>query len=46
MDILTDMGIVANEMEGQSRKVNRVVAEELLQSTNTAEPDASDVPPF
>ncbi|MGC9522416.1 MAG: DNA translocase FtsK [Anaerolineae bacterium] len=45
MDILTDLGVVADEMKGQSRKVNRAVAEELLSSINTGEP-ASDSPPF
>lgn len=45
MDLLTDLGVVADEMKGQSRKVNRAVAEELLSSINTGEP-ASDSPPF
>jgi S-DNA-T family DNA segregation ATPase FtsK/SpoIIIE len=38
MDLLMDMGIVADEMKGQSRKVNRPVAEELLRSINAEEP--------
>ncbi len=39
MDYLTDMGIVTEEKQGQFRKVNRPVAEELLHSLN---PDGSD----
>jgi len=51
MDNLTDFGIVALEMQGQSRKVNRPVAEELLRSINTGEPAPEepapwDSPPF
>jgi S-DNA-T family DNA segregation ATPase FtsK/SpoIIIE len=46
MDKLTDMGIVADEMKGQSRKVNRVVAEELLHSINTGGATSSDNLPF
>ncbi len=51
MDNLTDFGIVAQEMQGQSRKVNRAVAEELLRSINTGgpvpgEPAPFDSPPF
>lgn len=46
MEILADMGIVADEMSGQSRKVNRSVGEELLRSINTGEPVDSDAPPF
>ncbi|MBN1249507.1 MAG: DNA translocase FtsK 4TM domain-containing protein [Anaerolineae bacterium] len=46
MDNLTDMGIVAEEMKGQSRKVNRAVAEELLRSVNTGGSAAADNPPF
>ncbi|TFG70830.1 MAG: DNA translocase FtsK [Anaerolineales bacterium] len=34
MDYLTDMGIVTEEKQGQFRKVNRPVAEELLRSLN------------
>jgi S-DNA-T family DNA segregation ATPase FtsK/SpoIIIE len=45
MDNLTDMGVVADEMKGQSRKVNRAVAEELLRSVNTGS-TAVDNPPF
>ena len=40
MDYLTDMGIVTEEKQGQFRKVNRPVAEELLRALN---PDNSDV---
>ena len=39
MDYLTDMGIVSVEKQGQFRKVNRPVAEELLHSLN---PDSGD----
>lgn len=39
MDYLTDMGIVTEEKQGQFRKVNRPVAEELLRSLN---PDGAD----
>ncbi|MGC9468694.1 MAG: DNA translocase FtsK [Anaerolineae bacterium] len=46
MEILSEMGIVADEMTGQSRKVNRAVAEELLRSVNSGESAASDSPPF
>jgi S-DNA-T family DNA segregation ATPase FtsK/SpoIIIE len=51
VDILTDMGIVTNEMKGQSRKVNRVVGEELLRSLdeeNAASQQGADssAPPF
>jgi S-DNA-T family DNA segregation ATPase FtsK/SpoIIIE len=46
MDILTDLGVVANEMTGQSRKVNRAVAETLLASTNTDAGATDDSPPF
>ncbi|MCJ7550548.1 MAG: DNA translocase FtsK [Anaerolineae bacterium] len=51
MDNLTDFGIVALEMQGQSRRVNRPVAEELLRSINTGEPAPEepapwDSPPF
>ena len=51
MDNLTDLGIVAQEMQGQSHKVNRAVAEELLRSINTGEPAPGepapwDSPPF
>jgi DNA segregation ATPase FtsK/SpoIIIE, S-DNA-T family len=51
MDNLTDFGIVAQEMQGQSRKVNRAVAEELLRSINTGgpapgEPAPQGSPPF
>jgi len=51
MDNLTDFGVVAQEMQGQSRKVNRAVAEELLRSINTGgpaprEPAPFDSPPF
>jgi S-DNA-T family DNA segregation ATPase FtsK/SpoIIIE len=38
MDYLTDMGIVTEEKQGQFRKVNRQVAEELLRKLN---PDSS-----
>jgi DNA segregation ATPase FtsK/SpoIIIE-like protein len=41
VEMLEDMGIIADEMQGQSRKVNRVVAEELLRTVNTGEPTAS-----
>lgn len=34
MDYMTDMGIVTEEKQGQFRKVNRPVAEELLRSLN------------
>jgi S-DNA-T family DNA segregation ATPase FtsK/SpoIIIE len=40
MDYLTDMGIVTEEKQGQFRKVNRLVAEELLRTLN---PESSDV---
>ena len=51
MDNLTGFGIVAQEMQGQSRKVNRAVAEELLRSVNTGGAalgggDPEDSPPF
>jgi DNA segregation ATPase FtsK/SpoIIIE, S-DNA-T family len=46
MELLGDMGIVTEEMSGQSKKVNRVVAEELMRSLNTDTPSASDGPPF
>jgi len=46
MDNLTGMGIVANEMSGQSRKVNRAVAEELLRSVNNGGRPGSGSPPF
>ncbi len=46
MDNLTDMGVVAEEMKGQSRKVNRAVAEELLRTINTGPTTAPDDPPF
>ncbi len=46
MELLEDLGIVAEEMKGQSRKVNRVVAEELLRSINTSETSPSGGPPF
>jgi len=46
MDNLTDLGIVAQEMQGQSRKVNRVVAEELLRSINTGRPAPGEPAPF
>jgi DNA segregation ATPase FtsK/SpoIIIE, S-DNA-T family len=38
MELLEELGIVSDEMKGQSRKVNRVVADELLRSINTGEP--------
>jgi S-DNA-T family DNA segregation ATPase FtsK/SpoIIIE len=40
MDYLTDMGIVTEEKQGQFRKVNRSVAEELLRTLNPDSPDA------
>lgn len=46
MDNLTDMGIVADEMKGQSKKVNRAVAEELLRSINTGGTEETGAPPF
>lgn len=50
VDILTEMGIVTNEMKGQSRKVNRVVGEELLSSISEGHPSTEgaemDEPPF
>jgi S-DNA-T family DNA segregation ATPase FtsK/SpoIIIE len=52
VDILTEMGIVTNEMKGQSRKVNRVVGEELLRSINEdgdgaqAQGAEDNAPPF
>ena len=42
VELLEEMGIIADEMQGQSRKVNRVVAEELLRSVNTGEAAAPD----
>ena len=39
VDQLTDMGIVTLETEGQSRKINRAVAEALLQSLHPEEDD-------
>jgi DNA segregation ATPase FtsK/SpoIIIE-like protein len=39
VDQLTDMGIVTLETEGQSRKINRAVAEALLQSLHPEEND-------
>ena len=42
VELLEEMGIIADEMQGQSRKVNRVVAEELLRSVNTGEPATTD----
>ncbi|MCU0519970.1 MAG: DNA translocase FtsK [Anaerolineae bacterium] len=42
VELLEEMGIIADEMQGQSRKVNRVVAEELLRSINVGEPTAPD----
>lgn len=39
VDQLTDMGIVMLETEGQSRKINRAVAEALLQSLHPDEED-------
>jgi DNA segregation ATPase FtsK/SpoIIIE, S-DNA-T family len=46
MDNLTDMGIVADEMKGQSKKVNRAVAEELLRTINTGGTEEAGAPPF
>ena len=46
MEMLAEMGIVTDEMSGQSKKVNRSVAEELMRSLNTNTPNASDGPPF
>ncbi len=46
MDLLSDMGVVADEMTGQSRKVNRAVGEEILRSINTGEPTSTEDPPF
>ncbi|MBN2002153.1 MAG: DNA translocase FtsK 4TM domain-containing protein [Anaerolineae bacterium] len=37
VDLLTDMGIVTLEAQGQSRNINRAVAEALLQSVNPSE---------
>jgi DNA segregation ATPase FtsK/SpoIIIE-like protein len=34
LELLEDLGIVTDEMKGQSRKINRVVAEELLRSVH------------
>jgi len=42
VELLEDMGIIADEMQGQSRKVNRAVAEELLRSVNTDQPATLD----
>ena len=46
MDTLTEMGIVANEVQGHSRKVNRVLAEKFLRSLNAEGPADADEPPF
>jgi DNA segregation ATPase FtsK/SpoIIIE, S-DNA-T family len=46
MEILADMGIVTEEMSGQSKKVNRSVAEELMRSLNTNATHTTDGPPF
>jgi DNA segregation ATPase FtsK/SpoIIIE, S-DNA-T family len=47
MELLADMGVVTDEMKGQSKKVNRSVAEELMRSINAvATPNGSDSPPF
>lgn len=46
MDILSEMGIVANEVQGQSRKVNRTLAEEFLRSLSTEGPASPEEPPF
>jgi DNA segregation ATPase FtsK/SpoIIIE, S-DNA-T family len=37
LELLEDLGIVSDEMKGQSRMVNRAIAEELLRSINTGE---------
>lgn len=42
VELLEEMGIIADEMQGQSRKVNRAVAEELLRSINTDQPSTVD----
>lgn len=42
VELLEEMGIIADEMQGQSRKVNRAVAEELLRSVNTDQPATPD----
>ncbi len=34
LELLEDLGIVTDEMKGQSRKINRAVAEELLRSVH------------
>ena len=46
MDTLTEMGIVANEVQGHSRKVNRVLAEKFLNSLNAEGPADAEEPPF
>ena len=42
VDILTDMGVVTLETQGQFREVNRAVAEALLRSLHPEQDDASE----
>jgi len=42
VDLLTDMGIVTLEAQGQSRNINRAVAEALLQSVSPSEENYED----